>query len=164
MSSRYCHLNISHSHTNLQHHLPMTSYPLSAPTAPRHRRSYTSIPQYDGSKDASDTPKEHKKHRSRHSLHHHLPHPYRRLKESQPPSSTALLGSNPFKQLTEKHENATAAIDDSKPQSGVVAVDGTSEAVAARELVQRQDIERERQRTEIRNKLVGLEIISRCSI
>jgi len=134
--------------------LPMSSHPLSVPSGPRPRRSYTSLPQYDGSKDASDSTKEHKKHRSRHSLHHHLPHPYRRLKDSQPSSNIAVLGSNSFRPLVEKHENVASTIEDIRPQS-LVPVDGATESAAAHDLAKPEDVERERQRTEVRNKLVG---------
>jgi len=141
--------------SRIKHHLPMSSHPLSVPSGSRRRRSYTSLPQYDGSKDASDSTREHKKHRSRHSLHHHLPHPYRRLKDSQPSSNAALLGSNPFKPLSEKHENPASTIEDSGPQSLLVPVDGAAESAARRDLARPEDVERERQRTEVRNKSVG---------
>jgi len=133
----------------------MNSQPQSIASDSHHRRSYTSLTQADGSKEVPEIPKEQKKHRSRHSLHHHFPHPYRRLKESQPASSSTYLGSNQSKPLNERHENGPPFANESRRRSVTVAGDGTANRLALRDVVQPQDIERERQLMQIRNRSDG---------
>jgi len=130
----------------------MNSQPQSTPPGSHHRRSYTSLTQADGSKEVTETPKDQKKHRSRHSLHHHFSHPYRRLKESQQPPSTTLLGINPSKQLNERHENAPPVPNESRRPSLIAAVDGMTDQPTLRDTVPPQDVERERQLIQIGNK------------
>jgi len=132
----------------------MNSQPQSTTLGSHHRRSYTSLTQVDGSKETPETSKEQKKHRSRHSLHHHFPHPYRRLKESQQTPSTTLLGINQSKQLNERNENNPSFPNESRRPSLVAAGDWMTDQLAFRDAVQAQDIERERQLMQIRNKSV----------
>lgn len=132
----------------------MNSQPQSTPSGSHHRRSYTSLTQVDSSKEVLETPKEQKKHRSRHSLHHHFPHPYRRVKESQQTSSTTILGSNQCKQLNERHENVPSHPNESRRPSLVVVSDGITDQLVLRDALPTQDVERERQLMQIRNKSV----------
>lgn len=132
----------------------MNSQPRSTPPGSHHRRSYTSLTQVDGSKEVPEIPKEQKKHRSRHSLHHHFAHPYRRIKESQQTPSTTLLGSNQSKQLNERHENVPSVPNESRRPSLVAVGDGITDQLVLRDAVPPQDVERERQLMQIRNKSV----------
>ena len=129
----------------------MNSQPQSTPPGSHHRRSYTSLTQAGGSREATETPKEQKKHRSRHSLHHHFS-PYRRLKESQQTPNTTLLGINQPKQLNERHENAPPVPNESRRPSLIAAVDRMTDPPTLRDTVPPHDVERERQRIQIGNK------------